>query len=90
MSLTQTTRSEPRDRAQLRITVNRRVRLIVRRAFGFHSAQAALAHVMLSCGPIELRLPWENAATSPTPMPEGPELTSPSPPPATQVSEPSS
>ena len=39
--------------------LNQRVRLIVRRAFGFHSAGAALALVMLSCGPIELTLPWE-------------------------------
>jgi transposase len=42
--------------------LNRRVRLIVRRAFGFHSAKAALALVMLSCGPINLTLPWENRA----------------------------
>lgn len=42
--------------------LNRRVRLIVRRAFGFHSAKAALALVMLSCGPINLTLPWENHA----------------------------
>jgi transposase len=40
--------------------LNRRVRLIVRRAFGFHSAKAALALVMLSCGPINLTLPWQN------------------------------
>lgn len=39
--------------------LNNRVRLIVRRAFGFHSAAAALALVMLSCGPIELVLPHE-------------------------------
>lgn len=39
--------------------LNNRVRLIVRRAFGFHSAQAALALVMLSCGPIDLTLPHE-------------------------------
>lgn len=39
--------------------LNNRVRLIVRRAFGFHSARAALALVMLSCGPIELCLPHE-------------------------------
>ena len=39
--------------------LNNRVRLIVRRAFGFHSAEAALALVMLSCGPIELILPHE-------------------------------
>lgn len=37
--------------------LNNRVRLIVRRAFGFHSAQAALALVMLSCGPITIKPP---------------------------------
>jgi len=42
--------------------LNQRVRLIMRRAFGFHSAQAALALVMLSAGPINLRLPWESEA----------------------------
>lgn len=42
--------------------LNQRVRLIVRRAFGFHSAQAALALVMLSAGPIDLTLPWETSA----------------------------
>ena len=42
--------------------LNQRVRLIIRRAFGFHSAKAALALVMLSAGPIDLRLPWEPAA----------------------------
>lgn len=40
--------------------LNNRVRLIVRRAFGFHSANAALALVILSCGPIELALPHEH------------------------------
>jgi transposase len=40
--------------------LNRRVRLIVRRAFGFHSAKAALALVMLSCGPVNLTLPWQS------------------------------
>lgn len=40
--------------------LNRRVRLIVRRAFGFHSAKAALALVMLSCGPVTLTLPWQD------------------------------
>lgn len=39
--------------------LNNRVRLIIRRAYGFHSAQAALALVMLGCGPITLRLPHE-------------------------------
>ena len=42
--------------------LNQRVRLIMRRAFGFHSAKAALALVMLSAGPINLTLPWETAA----------------------------
>ena len=42
--------------------LNQRVRLIMRRAFGFHSAKAALALVMLSAGPVTLTLPWENRA----------------------------
>jgi transposase len=41
--------------------LNNRVKLIVRRAYGFHSAQAALALVHLSCGPITLTLPHEQA-----------------------------
>jgi len=41
--------------------LNNHVRLITRRAYGFHSAQAALALVMLSCGPIKLYLPHERA-----------------------------
>ena len=46
--------------------LNNKVRLIVRRAYGFHSAQAALALVMLTCGPITLRLPHQlHAASSP-------------------------
>ncbi len=39
--------------------LNNKVRLVTRRAYGFHSAHAALALVMLACGPIELRLPHE-------------------------------
>jgi transposase len=39
--------------------LNNKVRLITRRAYGFHSADAALALIMLTCGPIELRLPHE-------------------------------
>lgn len=39
--------------------LNNKVRLLIRRAYGFHSAQAALALVMLACGPITLRLPHE-------------------------------
>lgn len=47
--------------------LNNRVRLIVRRAFGFHSAGAALALVMLSCGPITLQLPHERTTVRPHP-----------------------
>jgi len=39
--------------------LNSVVRLIIRRARGFHSADAALALVMLTCGPITLQLPHE-------------------------------
>jgi transposase len=39
--------------------LNNVVRLIIRRAFGFHSPEAALALVMLACGPITLLLPHE-------------------------------
>jgi transposase len=41
--------------------LNRRVRLIINRAYGFHSARAALALVMLTLGPIDLQLPHERA-----------------------------
>ena len=41
--------------------LNNHVRLIINRAYGFHSADAALALVMLSCGPITLRLPHERS-----------------------------
>lgn len=44
--------------------LNNKVRLIVRRAYGFHSADAALALVMLGAGPINLTLPHER-----TPVP---------------------
>lgn len=40
--------------------LNTKVRLIVRRAYGFHSADAALALVMLGAGPIDLKLPYEH------------------------------
>ena len=39
--------------------LNRRVRLIVNRAYGFHSANAALGLIMLTLGPIEHVLPHE-------------------------------
>jgi transposase len=40
--------------------LNNKVRLITRRAYGFHSAQAALALVTLTCGPITLAPPHES------------------------------
>ena len=39
--------------------LNNKARLVTRRAYGFHTAQAALALIMLSCGPITLMLPNE-------------------------------
>jgi len=44
--------------------LNTKVRLIIRRAYGFHSAEAALALVMLAAGPINLRLPHERQAAA--------------------------
>ena len=43
--------------------MNNRAKLIVRRAYGFHSANAALALIHLSCGPVKLTLPHEHAHT---------------------------
>jgi len=39
--------------------LNNKVRLITRRAYGFHTAKAALALILLTCGPITLHLPHE-------------------------------
>jgi len=47
--------------------LNNRVRLIVRRGFGFHTATAALALVLLTCGPIKLHLPHERTPLHPHP-----------------------
>lgn len=44
--------------------LNRRVRLIVDRAYGFHSANAALGLIMLTLGPIEHVLPHERHQTT--------------------------
>jgi len=41
--------------------LNNKVKLIVRRAYGFHSANAALALVHLTCGRVKLTLPHEHA-----------------------------
>jgi len=40
--------------------LNNKARLITRRAYGFHSASAALALIHLTCGPITLTLPHES------------------------------
>ena len=42
---------------------NNKVKLIVRRAYGFHSARAALALILLACGPVTLTLPHERPVT---------------------------
>ena len=42
--------------------LNNKARLITRRAYGFHSAQAALALIHLTCGPTTLRLPHQQIA----------------------------
>ncbi|MEJ7798203.1 MAG: transposase, partial [Solirubrobacteraceae bacterium] len=42
--------------------LNNKARLITRRAYGFHSARAALALIHLTCGPITLSLPHQQIA----------------------------
>jgi len=39
--------------------INTQIRMITRRAYGFHSANAALALVMLTCGPITIQPPHQ-------------------------------
>jgi transposase len=39
--------------------LNNKAKLIVRRAYGFHSARAALALILLACGPVTLTLPHD-------------------------------
>ena len=38
--------------------LNNKIRTMMNRAYGFHSAEAALALIMLACGPITLDLPY--------------------------------
>ncbi len=38
--------------------LNNKIRTMTRRAYGFHSAEAALALIMLTCGPVTLTLPY--------------------------------
>ena len=44
--------------------LNTKVRSIIARSYGFHSAKATLALMMLACGPIDLKLPYERASLS--------------------------
>jgi transposase len=41
--------------------LNNKVRLIIRRAYGFHTAENALALILLACGPVTLTLPYHTA-----------------------------
>lgn len=42
--------------------LNNKARLLTRRAYGFHSARAALALIHLTCGPITLTLPHQHTS----------------------------
>jgi transposase len=42
--------------------LNNKVRLLIRRAYGYHTAEAALATIMLACGPVDLELPYHTPA----------------------------
>ena len=44
--------------------INNRIRMIARRAFGFHSAEALSSMIFLNCGGMQL----EPALPSPTPV----------------------
>jgi len=39
--------------------LNNKAKLIIRRAYGFHTARAALALILLACGPVTLTLPHD-------------------------------
>ena len=59
--------------------LNRRVRLIINRAHGFHSANAALALIMVTLGPIthvlrQRACPGLRCLNQPTSMPGGPDF----------------
>jgi transposase len=43
--------------------LHNKVHLIIRRAYGFHSPEAALATVMLVCRPVNLKLSYHTPAT---------------------------
>lgn len=39
--------------------LNNKIRTMTRRSYGFHSPEAALALIMLACGPVQVRLPYQ-------------------------------
>ncbi len=39
--------------------LNNKVRTMTRRSYGFHTPEAALALIMLTCGPVDVRLPYQ-------------------------------
>ncbi len=39
--------------------LNRKVRAITSRAYGFHTAKAVAAMILLCCGPVEILLPHQ-------------------------------
>lgn len=39
--------------------LNNKVRTMTRRSYGFHTPQAALALIMLACGPVTIKLPYQ-------------------------------
>ncbi len=41
--------------------LNTKVRLLIRRAYGFQTAEAALALILLACGPVTLTLPYHTS-----------------------------
>ena len=38
--------------------LNNKIRTMTRRSYGFHTPEAALALIMLACGPLEIKLPY--------------------------------
>jgi len=40
--------------------LNNKIRTMTRRSYGFHTPEAALALIMLACGPINLQLPYHS------------------------------
>ena len=57
MSLTQTCRSQPRRKRPLQISLNTKIRLLTRIAFGFKNPHALIALAMLSLGGYRPALP---------------------------------